>query len=118
MSEWASGTNMKSLNYVISGTSSGGIIKDANNEVVEKTFTLRVRHAANMPLKAGTVTVYDNEGTVYKSTTVSDSQQGSVAIDSGSASGSANIPEFPTVAAPIAGIIGLLFVFGRRKEGL
>jgi hypothetical protein len=29
-----------------------------------------------------------------------------------------SVPEFPTVAAPIAGIIGLLFVFGRRKEGL
>ncbi|MGB9940451.1 PEF-CTERM sorting domain-containing protein [Methanosarcina sp.] len=28
------------------------------------------------------------------------------------------VPEFPTVAAPIAGIIGLLFVFGRRKDGL
>ena len=26
------------------------------------------------------------------------------------------IPEFPTVALPVAGILGLLFVFGRKKE--
>jgi hypothetical protein len=30
----------------------------------------------------------------------------------------ASVPEFPTVAAPIAAIIGLFFVFGRKKEGL
>jgi hypothetical protein len=29
-----------------------------------------------------------------------------------------NIPEFPTVALPVAGVLGLLFVFGRKKEGL
>lgn len=29
-----------------------------------------------------------------------------------------SIPEFPTVALPVAGIIGLLFIFGRKKEGL
>ena len=28
------------------------------------------------------------------------------------------IPEFPTVALPVAGILGILFVFGRKKEGL
>lgn len=26
------------------------------------------------------------------------------------------VPEFPTVALPVAGILGLLFVFGRKKE--
>jgi len=31
---------------------------------------------------------------------------------------SANIPEFPTVAAPVAAVLGLLFVFGRKKGGL
>jgi hypothetical protein len=30
----------------------------------------------------------------------------------------ASIPEFPTVAAPVAAVLGLLFVFGRKKEGL
>ncbi|WP_440954699.1 PEF-CTERM sorting domain-containing protein [Methanosarcina sp. Mfa9] len=29
-----------------------------------------------------------------------------------------NIPEFPTVALPVAAILGLVFIFGRRKEGL
>ncbi|MHB8101344.1 MAG: PEF-CTERM sorting domain-containing protein [Methanosarcina sp.] len=28
------------------------------------------------------------------------------------------MPEFPTVALPVAGVLGLLFVFGRKKEGL
>lgn len=28
------------------------------------------------------------------------------------------IPEFPTLALPIAAILGLVFVFGRKKEGL
>lgn len=29
-----------------------------------------------------------------------------------------NAPEFPTVALPVAAMIGLIFVFGRKKEGL
>ncbi len=28
------------------------------------------------------------------------------------------VPEFPTVALPVAAILGLAFIFGRRKEGL
>jgi hypothetical protein len=28
------------------------------------------------------------------------------------------VPEFPTVALPIAAVIGLVFIFGRKKEGL
>ena len=41
-------------------------------------------------------------------------------IDFGAASRTvnSNIPEFPTVAAPVAAVLGLLFVFGRKKEGL
>lgn len=27
-------------------------------------------------------------------------------------------PEFPSIALPVAGIVGLLFFFGRKKEGL
>lgn len=30
--------------------------------------------------------------------------------------GSNNIPEFPTIAAPVAAILGLMFIFGRRKK--
>jgi hypothetical protein len=46
-------------------------------------------------------------------------QAGDGQIEFGATSRTVNsIPEFPTVAAPIAGIIGLLFIFGRKKEGL
>lgn len=30
--------------------------------------------------------------------------------------GDTNIPEFPTVALPVAAILGLMFVFGRKKQ--
>jgi hypothetical protein len=39
-------------------------------------------------------------------------------LTSASTTISNNIPEFPTVALPVAGMIGLLFIFGRKKEGL
>ena len=29
-----------------------------------------------------------------------------------------DIPEFPTIALPVAGILGLMFIFGRKKEGM
>lgn len=29
-----------------------------------------------------------------------------------------SIPEFPTVALPVAAVLGLVFIFGRKKEGL
>jgi hypothetical protein len=28
------------------------------------------------------------------------------------------VPEFPTLALPVASILGLIFIFGRKKEGL
>jgi len=28
------------------------------------------------------------------------------------------VPEFPTVALPVAAVLGVLFTFGRKKEGL
>jgi len=39
-------------------------------------------------------------------------------FDVGTSSRDVNVPEFPTVALPVAGVLGLLFVFGRKKEGL
>lgn len=70
----------------------------------EYKFTLTIKGT-----KAGIVTVSDNAGNSYMP---------DAAHDTTSVSTTVNVPEFPTVAAPIAGIIGLLFVFGRRKEGL
>jgi hypothetical protein len=29
-----------------------------------------------------------------------------------------SVPEFPTVAFPVAAVIGLVFIFGRKKDGL
>lgn len=40
-----------------------------------------------------------------------------VTIDcSGKVRGHTEIPEFPTVALPVAAILGLMFIFGRRKQ--
>jgi hypothetical protein len=115
---WASGSSRQSGTYDITGTSINGIICDpVSHDPVKKSFTLKIRHAANTPLKTGTVTVFDNEGNTYKST-VSDSASVAVARDSGSATGAASIPEFPTVALPVAAILGMVFIFGRKKEGL
>jgi hypothetical protein len=35
-----------------------------------------------------------------------------------SATISVDVPEFPTVALPVAAILGMVFIFGRKKEGL
>ena len=65
--------------------------------------------------KVITVTVENTApiGAVYKITI------GDVGFILTSASTNVNfVPEFPTVALPVAAILGLVFVFGRRKEGL
>ncbi|WP_255335136.1 PEF-CTERM sorting domain-containing protein [Methanosarcina sp. KYL-1] len=43
---------------------------------------------------------------------------GNEGSDSAWASPRAQVPEFPTVALPVAAILGLVFIFGRKKEGL
>jgi hypothetical protein len=42
-------------------------------------------------------------------------EDGSIKITGGS-NGTTEIPEFPTVALPVAAILGLVFIFGRRKN--
>lgn len=55
----------------------------------------------------------DPQGTVYSFTVIADT----TASQSASASTtSTSIPEFPTIALPIAAILGLAFYFQRRKE--
>ncbi|MDA0524393.1 PEF-CTERM sorting domain-containing protein [Methanococcoides alaskense] len=65
-------------------------------------FTLELKGT-----EAGSITVYDNEGNVWS-------------VDAGhdfaSASDSVEVPEFPTIALPVAAIIGLAFFLQRRKE--
>ncbi|WP_052727365.1 PEF-CTERM sorting domain-containing protein [Methanosarcina siciliae] len=59
------------------------------------------------------------EGATYTVSVGAQYGDASAIIDQGIASRDLTaIPEFPTIAAPIAGIIGLLFIFGRKKEGL
>ncbi len=39
-------------------------------------------------------------------------------IEVSSATITASVPEFPTIAGPVAAVLGLLFIIGRKKEGL
>lgn len=69
-------------------------------------FTLQVTAST-----ASSVTITNNLGTSFGLTT----PIGTTA-DFGSGSNSFDIPEFPTVALPIAAILGLAFFFQRRRE--
>lgn len=69
---------------------------------------VEIKLAANAPVGA----IYSIEvGAEYKG-------EGTF-VDRGIASrGVSSIPEFPTVALPVAAILGLVFIFGRKKEEL
>ena len=68
----------------------------------EYTFTVEVRGTAY-----GKISTYDNYGTTFST---------NPAEDSASATGRVDIPEFPTIALPVAAILGLAFIFQRRRE--
>ena len=68
----------------------------------EYMFTLELKGT-----EAGPLSVYDNIGTVYDNT---------IGHDYAVASDSVAVPEFPTIALPIAAILGLAFIFQRRRE--
>ena len=53
--------------------------------------------------------VYDNAGQTYISSETT-------ACDSASASANIDVPEFPTIALPVAAILGLAFIFQRRRK--
>ena len=57
----------------------------------------------------GAITIVDNAGIVMQTTPPGGN-------DVMTASASVDIPEFPTVALPIAAILGLAFIFQRRRE--
>lgn len=54
--------------------------------------------------------------TIYQVVIYGGSYAGTGEFDSGSAARNFAIPEFPTIALPIAAILGLAFIFQRRKE--
>ncbi|WP_406661277.1 PEF-CTERM sorting domain-containing protein [Methanolobus sp. ZRKC3] len=41
---------------------------------------------------------------------------GYIKVESGAGSGCTEIPEFPTMALPVAAILGLAFIFQRRRD--
>lgn len=55
---------------------------------------------------------YDNSVVVH----ISFGEKGEALVGSTWVSGYTPIPEFSTIALPIAAILGLLFIFGRRKQ--
>ena len=68
----------------------------------EYTYNIEVKGTV-----VGSITVYDNIGTAF------DYMGG---CDKANVSRGANIPEFPTIALPVAAILGLAFIFQRRRE--
>ena len=66
------------------------------------TFTLELKGT-----QSGALSIYDNMGNVYDMST---------GMDANVASDSVAVPEFPTIALPVAAILGLAFIFQRRRE--
>lgn len=98
---WDDSTGILNLAEAIYGTPAHNTINlPANQDLHAK---IRIIRGANTGV--GTVTVSLNG-------------QGDVITVVSSETIGVNVPEFPTVAAPIAAVLGLLFVFGRKKEGL
>ena len=85
---WTSTAKATSLNYsAVSG---------------DYMFTLELRGT-----QGGALSVYDNIGTAYDNT---------IGHDYAVASDSVAVPEFPTIALPVAAILGLAFIIQRRRE--
>ncbi|MHC1755328.1 MAG: PEF-CTERM sorting domain-containing protein [Methanosarcina sp.] len=70
---------------------------------------IKLANPSDETFKSGEVYV-----TVYRGTGEVETSK----IEVSSASIGVNVPEFPTVALPVAALIGLVFIFGRKKEGL
>ena len=66
------------------------------------TFTLSVKGT-----EEGQVTVYDNAGSSFNS---------SAGYDFASCTRNVEVPEFATIAIPVAAILGLLFFYNHRKR--
>ena len=83
-------------------------INHANEELVGKLY-VRATDGSWSGFKEVKLSVYDGNTEISDSITVQPYSSGSLSVET---------PEFPTVALPVAGILGLLFIFGRKKEGL
>ena len=86
---WTSTAKATSLNYTVTSYN-------------EYMFVLELKGT-----EGGSLAVYDNIGLVYDD---------SIGHDYAVASDSVAVPEFPTIALPVAAILGLAFIFQRRRE--
>ncbi|AKB71769.1 hypothetical protein MSMAC_1879 [Methanosarcina mazei C16] len=91
-------------NWAGSGTSLSGTSFESAADTY--TGTLHIKGT-----KPGTVTVVTYSESSGDSITKSYSVYSAETVN-------VSIPEFPTVALPVAALIGLVFIFGRKKEGL
>ena len=108
------GTGYTSNTSAWTTTSTTSVIWSATNASSSGTtyyFDLEVR-AASPPAPEGlyfTVNVHDNEGTTYQ-------KLGAVEeVAEGTCHGT-TVPEFATIAIPVAAILGLLFFYSHRKR--
>ena len=74
-------------------------------DTASQTFTLDVKASSS-----GAVTIVNNLGTTLATGAAI------ATSDFGAGSNSFDVPEFPTIALPIAAILGLAFIFQRRRE--
>jgi len=112
VSEPADAISAQIINSDNSGLLNLGPVNFANPSV-SKPIILNDGQEVHAQIKISRNDMTD-EGTV---TVTVDNQRQTIHIV-GSETVGVNVPEFPTVAAPIAAVLGLLFVFGRKKEGL
>ncbi|MCL7476367.1 MAG: PEF-CTERM sorting domain-containing protein [Methanosarcinales archaeon] len=95
---------------------SDGSLGELNTDIAVSTPTYFIPTAATYT-DVGVITITNNGpiGAVYN--VEIGASGGIVSFDTGSASRPINsIPEFPTVALPIAAIIGLMFIISSRKK--
>lgn len=79
----------------------------------KKTIQLNTGQEVHAKIK-----ITRNENTETGAVTVLVDNEKQVIRISGSETSVVNAPEFPTVALPVAAILGLVFIFGRKKDGL
>jgi hypothetical protein len=86
---------------------------DFTNPLVNKQIVLSTGQVVHAKLKISRNDLTDDGTVIIKI----DNLQKTLHIEA-SETVVVEAPEFPTVAAPVAAVLGLLFVFGRKKGGL
>ncbi|KKG02336.1 hypothetical protein DU86_00690 [Methanosarcina mazei] len=98
-------------------------VEPANSRANEGDISVTFSHPSFTPADItdtdiGVITITNTAGIEGASYLITISA-GATGVEFGAASRHVDsIPEFPTVALPVAAILGLVFIFGRKKEGL